>query len=68
MVDLPSNKGFRVDLRRRRLSDGSMPKSLYGGDVDEVVFEVNYHNDHSMGFTVRSIVFPVSERITQLES
>ena len=55
MQNIANSKGFRVDLRRRRLSGGSVPPSLYGGDIDEVVFEVNYHNDYSLGFTVQLI-------------
>ena len=42
-----------MDLRRRRLGGGTTPPSLYGGDIDEVTFEVIYYNDQSLGFAVR---------------
>jgi len=65
VVNLPSNTGFRVDLRRRRLAGGSLPPSLYGGDIDEVVFEVNYHSDYSMGFSV-NISFKIKTKCRKI--
>jgi len=44
--------GLTVNLRRRRLSGGNTPPSLYGGDVDEVTFEVTYYSDQTLGFAV----------------
>jgi hypothetical protein len=44
--------GFKIDLRRRRTEDGSINFSLYGGDFDQVTFEVNYYSDNALGFKV----------------
>lgn len=49
----PNQKGFSVDLRRRRSADGSPLFSLYDDDVDQIVFEVNYHSDNSLGIAVK---------------
>uniref|UniRef100_A0A0P5BNP6 alpha-glucosidase n=1 Tax=Daphnia magna TaxID=35525 RepID=A0A0P5BNP6_9CRUS len=49
VTNIPNNKGFSVDLRRRRSADGTPLFSLYGNDVDEITFEVNYHTDNSLG-------------------
>ena len=65
VVNLPSNTGFRVDLRRRRLAGGSLPPSLYGSDIDEVVFEVNYHSYYSMGFSV-NISFKIKTKCLKI--
>ena len=48
-----SDEGFRVDLRRRRVNGEPVP-SLYGGDVDEVVFEVSYHTNQALSFAVNT--------------
>ena len=50
---LTTPSGLSVNLRRRRLSGGNTPPSLYGGDVDEVTFEVTYYSDQTLGFAVR---------------
>lgn len=52
VTNIPNNKGFSVDLRRRRSADGTPLFSLYGNDVDEITFEVNYHTDNSLGMAV----------------
>ena len=44
--------GLSVGLRRRRLNGGTLPPSLYGGDVDEITFEVTYYSDQNLGFAV----------------
>jgi hypothetical protein len=44
--------GFTLNLRRRRAADDSTTFSLYGGDFDQVTFEVNYYSDSTLGFRV----------------
>jgi hypothetical protein len=44
--------GFTIDLRRRQTEDNSTTFSLYGGDFDQVTFEVNYYSDNTLGFKV----------------
>lgn len=47
-----TSRGLTVDLRRRRLNGGTQPPSLYGGDYDDVTFEVTYYSDTSVSFAV----------------
>ncbi|EFX87690.1 hypothetical protein DAPPUDRAFT_312136 [Daphnia pulex] len=49
VTDLPNQMGFTLDLRRRRAADDSTTFSLYGGDFDQVTFEVNYYSDSTLG-------------------
>lgn len=48
----PDGSGLSTELRRRRQSDGTEVPSLYGGDIDQVVFKVTYYDDHMLRFTV----------------
>ncbi|XP_057366105.2 maltase-glucoamylase-like [Daphnia carinata] len=50
LMNLPDEAGFKIDIRRRRNEDESIIFSLYGGDFDQVTFEVNYYSDSTLGF------------------
>lgn len=45
-----------MNLRRRQVNGAPVP-SLYGGDVDEVVFEVSYHTNQALSFAVNTSHF-----------
>lgn len=51
-MNLPDEAGFKIDIRRRRNEDDSIIFSLYGGDIDQVTFEVNYYSDSTLSFAV----------------
>lgn len=46
----PGNRGFKVDLRR---IDGT--PSLYGDDMIDITFQVDYYSDNTMAFAVSEI-------------
>ncbi|XP_046655180.1 maltase-glucoamylase, intestinal-like [Daphnia pulicaria] len=48
-TNFPNNKGFSINLRRIRSADGTQSFSLYGNDIDEITFAVNYHSDNTLG-------------------
>ncbi|KZS13425.1 Lysosomal alpha-glucosidase [Daphnia magna] len=50
LMNLPDEAGFKIDIRRRRNEDDSIIFSLYGGDIDQVTFEVNYYSDSTLSF------------------
>ena len=48
----PDGSGFSVSLQRLGLPNH--PMSLYGGDFDNIVFEVEYETETIMTFVVRN--------------
>lgn len=68
LVNLPDGAGFTVDVRRRRKQDGAIIFSLYGGDYDEVTFEVNYLDDNSLRFQVPFVLKQHIKVLSQLLS
>lgn len=55
-TNFPNNEGFRIELRRIRSADDTPSFSLYGNDIDEITFEVNYHSDNTLGIAVIKIL------------
>lgn len=53
----PDQKGFNVELRRRRSENGSDLFSLYGDDVNDVTFEVSYRTDKSLSIAVTNWIY-----------
>jgi len=50
LTQFSGGRGFRVHLQRIGASKNSI--SLYGGDYDNVVFEVNFYSNNTMAFAI----------------